>query len=98
MFFTIFFWANANLVEFFQGDNTPSHADPSTLQKKGKHRVNTAQNVPRASVELKDNFPEHQMFIKALGPMFEWIDQLVGKSLSIYTLSTNLFLVERTAS
>jgi hypothetical protein len=62
----------------FQGDGTPSHADPSTLQKKGKHRVNTSQNVPRASTELRENSPEYQMFVEALGPLFEWINQLVS--------------------
>ena len=72
--------------------------DPSTLQKNGKHQVNTAQNVPRASVELKENSPEHQMIIEALGPVFEWINQLVLNSISIYVLSTNLFSVERTPS
>lgn len=96
MFFCYFFClTNAN---FFQGDDTPSHADPSTLQKNGKHRVNTAQNVPRASVELKENSPEHQMIIEALGPVFEWINQLVLNTIPIYVLSTNLFSVERTPS
>jgi hypothetical protein len=89
---------NANIVEFFQGDDTPSHADSSTLRKNGKHRVNTAQNLPRASVELKENSPEHQMIIEVLGPVFEWINQLVRNSISIYVLSTNLFSVERTSS
>lgn len=60
-----------------QGDDTPSYADPSTLQKNGKHRVNTSQNVPRASLELKENSSEYRMFIEALGPLFQWINQLV---------------------
>jgi hypothetical protein len=61
----------------FQGDDTPSYADPSTLQEKGKQRCNTSQNIPRASLELKENSYEYQMFIEALGPLFLWINQLV---------------------
>lgn len=71
-------------IENFQGYGTPSHADPSTLQKNGKHRVNTSQNVPRASLELKEHSPEYQMFVEALGPVFEWINQLVRSSVSIH--------------
>jgi hypothetical protein len=70
-------------IDNLQGDGTPSHADPSTLQKNGKRRVNMSQNVPRASVELKEHSPEYQMFIEALGPVFEWINQLVRASISL---------------
>ena len=66
------------LILKFQGDDTPSNADPSTLRKNGKQRVNTSQNVPRASIELKENSVEYQMFIDTLGPLFEWINQLVS--------------------
>jgi hypothetical protein len=72
------------VLKFFQGDGTPSHADPSTLQKNGKHRVNTSQNVPRASLELKENAPEYQMIVEALGPVFVWINQLVRATISLY--------------
>jgi hypothetical protein len=65
------------LLKIFQGDGTPSDADPSTLRKNGKHHVNTSQNVPRASLELKENSREHHMIIEAFGPVFEWINQLV---------------------
>jgi len=61
-------------------------------------QVNTAQNLPRASVELKENSPKHQMIIEMLGPVFEWINQLVCKSVSVHVLSTNLFSVGRTSS
>jgi hypothetical protein len=83
----LFSFSVSSCAENFQGDGTPSYADPSTLQKKGKHRVNTSQNVPRASTELKENSPEYLMFVEALGPLFEWINQLVsiGNSLQIST-------------
>jgi len=41
-----------------------------------------SQNIPRASQELKENTAEYQMFIDALGPVFEWIKQLVSIFLS----------------
>ena len=73
-----FFFSFFNSVDVnFQGDDIPSHADPFTLRKNGKQRVNNSQNILRASLELKENFTKYQMFIEALAPLFLWINQLV---------------------
>ena len=63
------------------------------LKKNGKPRVNTSQNVPRASVELNENSYEYQMFI--LGLLF--INQLVMFCLC-YILSSDSFLGQNTSS
>ncbi|KAF8958636.1 hypothetical protein BDZ97DRAFT_1612181, partial [Flammula alnicola] len=76
-----------------QGNNTPSMADPSTLQKDGKKHVNTSQNVPRATRELKENSPEYRMFIEALEPVFNWIGKLVSIHLLPDSFQTLSYLV-----
>jgi hypothetical protein len=67
------------------------------LQKNGKRRVNTSQNVPRASLELKENSHEYQMFIEALGPIFQWINQLVWDFLLFFS-GVDLFSGESPSS
>ena len=62
---------------FEQGNDTPTDAEPSTLQRDGKHHVNTCLNVPRTSTEMDIFSEEYVKLTEAFEPIFNWVDQTV---------------------
>ncbi len=71
-----------SLIFFFlpgipKGDGTPADADPTTLTKDGRRKINTCQNIPRRSNELKDRPEEYLQLQDTLMPIFEWLRQQV---------------------
>ncbi|KAF9470063.1 hypothetical protein BDN70DRAFT_902415, partial [Pholiota conissans] len=56
-----------------RGDGTPSDADPTTLMKDGRRKINTCQNTPRRSKELEENVEIYMQLLDAFQPIFDWL-------------------------
>ena len=58
--------------------------DPAILLREGRQLKNSSQNIPQASLELKENSEEWLKLRHVLAPIFDWISELVRHCLMLF--------------